>query len=175
MKMADPKILFHFVPDLGDGLIPLCLIGGQLSTTRGFSHDAVLDLIKTQKFSVLLSKVALVGKDLLYGVLGMTTACDTQGEKRTVVKRGRGHFCGQDKAITGVYGSMLFQTKVRLVVLDGPVGIEIAGKLHRLSELIQVALRRFLFALFFFQFVLAEGMTCRLHQTGINGNAFIDG
>ena len=70
---------------------------------------------------------------------------------------------------------MLFQTKKRFVVLDRPVGIEIAGKLHRLSPLIQVALRRLSFDLFFFQFVLADGMTCRLHQTGIDGNAFIDG
>ena len=175
MKMADPKILFHSVPDLGDGLIPLYLIGGQLSTPRGFSHDAILDLIKTQKLSVLLSKIALVGKDLFDRIFGMTAASNAQGEKRTVVKRGRGHFCGQDKAITGVYGSMLFQTKKRFVVLDRPVGIEIAGKLHRLSPLIQVALRRLSFDLFFFQFALADGMTYRLYQTGIDGNAFIDG
>ena len=92
MKMADPKILFHSVPDLGDGLIPLYLIGGQLSTPRGFSHDAVLDLIKTQKLSVLLSKIALVGKDLFDRILGMTAAGNAQGEKRTVVKRGPGSF-----------------------------------------------------------------------------------
>ena len=108
-------------------------------------------------------------------MLGMTTAGDTQGKKRAVVEGGRGHFRGQDKAIAGIHGCMLFQAKVRLVVFDRPVGIKIAGKLHRLSQLIQAALRRFSFAPFFFQLVFAEGMTGRLYEAGIDGNAFIDG
>jgi len=175
MKMADAKILFHHVPDLGDGLIPLYLIGGQLSTPRGFSHDAVLDIVKAQKPTIVLSKVAFVCKDLLYGIFGMTTAGHTEREIGAVMERSRSHFCRQDKAITGIHGGMLFQTKVGLVILDRPVGIEIAGKLHRLSQLIQISLRRLSFDPFFPQFVLAEGMTCRFHQTGIDGNALIDG
>ena len=118
----------------------------------------------------------LVGKDLLDRVWSVTTACHTEREKGAVVERGRGHFCGQNEPITGVNGGMLlFQAKERFVVLDRPVGIEIARKFHRLSEPIQAALRRFSFDLFFPQLVLADGMTCRLHQTGIDGNAFIDG
>lgn len=70
---------------------------------------------------------------------------------------------------------MLFQTKVGFVILGRPVGIEIAGKLHQVSHLVQAALRRFSFDPFFFQLVLAEGMAGGLYQTGINGNAFING
>ena len=175
VKMADPKILFHFVSDLGNGLIPLYLIGGQLSTPRGLSHDAVLDLTKTQKFAVLLSEVAFICKDFLYGIFGMATAGHTEREKGAVVERGRGHLRSQNEPITGINGGMLFHAKVGLVVLDRPVGIEIARKFHRLSQPIQAALRRFLFDLFFPQFVLTDGMTRRLHQAGIDGNAFIDG
>jgi hypothetical protein len=175
MKMADAKILFHHVPDLGDGLIPLYLIGGQLSTPRGFSHNAILDIVKAQKLTVVLSKVALVCKDFLNWILSMATAGDTQRKIRAVMERGRGHFRGQDKAVTRVHGSMFFQSKVWLVVLDRPVGIEIAGKLHRFSKFIQDSLRRLSFDPFFFQFILAEGMAGRLYQTGIDGNAFIDG
>lgn len=92
MKMADPKILFHSVPDLGDGLIPLYLIGGQLSIPRGFSHDAVLDLIETQKLSVFLSKIALVGKDLFDRILGMTAASDAQGGEKDCREKRPGSF-----------------------------------------------------------------------------------
>ena len=175
MKMADAKILFHHVPDLGDGFIPLYLIRGQLSTPRGFSHNAVLDIVKAQKLTVVLSKVALVCKDFLDWILSMATAGDTQRKIRAVMERGRGHFRGQNEPIMGIHGGMLFQTKVGFIILDRPVGIEIAGKLHRLSQLIQISLRRLSFDPFFPQFVLAEGMTCRLYQTGIDGNAFIDG
>ncbi len=121
-----------------------------MSTPCGFSHNAVLDLFQAEKLPVLFSKIALVGKDLLDGILSMAAAGDTQRKKGAVMERGRGHFRGQNEPITGIHGGMLFQTKKRLVVLDRPVGIEIAGKLHRLSQLIQVALRRLSFDLFFF-------------------------
>ena len=61
------------------------------------------------------------------------------------------------------------------VVFDRPVGIEIAGKLHRLSRFVQASLRRFSFDFFFFQLVFADGMAGRFYQAGIDGNAFIDG
>jgi len=175
MKMADAKILFHHVPDLGDGLVPLYLIRGQLGASGGFSHNAVLDLVHTEKLPVFLSKIALVGKDLLYGILGMTTASDTQREIRAVMERCRGHFRRQDKAITGIYGSVLLQSKVRDLISHCPVRIEIAGKLHRLSRLIQASFRRFSFDFFFLQFIFADGMAGRLYQAGVDGNAFIDG
>lgn len=175
MQMANAEILFDDVPGFGDGLIPLYLIGGQSSAPRSFSHNAVLDIVKAEKLSVILSKVALVGKDLLDRILSMTTAGDTQREKGAIVEGGRCHFRGQDKAITGIDGGMLFQAKVRLVVLDRPVGIEIAGKLYRLTQRIQAALRRFSFDLFFPQLVLAEGMAGGLHQSGIDGDALVDG
>jgi hypothetical protein len=87
MKMANAEILFNNVADLGDGFIPLYLIGGQLSTPRGFSHNAVLDIVKAQKRTVVLSKIALVGKDLLDRVWSMTTAGHTEREKGAVVER----------------------------------------------------------------------------------------
>jgi len=175
MKMADAEILFHDVADLGDGLVPLFLIRGQLGTPCGFSHNAVLNLIKTQKLTIILSKVALVGKDLVNRILGVKTAGDTQGEIGAVMEGSRSHLCRQDKAVTGVYGSMLFQTKVWFVILDRPVGIKIAGELHRLSHFIQGSLRRLSFDPFFFQLVLADGMAGGLYQAGVDGNAFIDG
>jgi len=52
VKMADAEILFHDVPDLGDGLVPLFLIWGQSGTSSVLSHDAVLDAVKTQKLPV---------------------------------------------------------------------------------------------------------------------------
>ncbi len=90
-------------------------------------------------------------------MLGMTTAGDTEREIGAVMERSRGHFRGQDKTIAGIHGCMLFQAKVRLVVFDRPVGIEIAGRPHRLSQLIQVALWRFSFAPFFFQLASLRG------------------
>ena len=175
MKMAYAKILFDHVPDPGDGLIPLYLIRGQLRTPRGFSHNAILDIVKAQKLTVVLSKVALVCKDFLDRILSMAAAGDTQRKIRAVVERGRGHFRGQNEPIPGIHGGMLFQAKVGFVIFDRPVGIEIAGKFHWLSQLIQVTLRRLSFDPFFFQFILAEGMAGGLYQSGIDGDAFIDG
>lgn len=175
MKLANAEILFHDVPDLGDGLIPLYLIRGQLSTPRGFSHNAVLYIVKAQKLTIIFSKIALVCKDFLDRILSMATAGDTEREEGAVMEGGRGHFRGEDKAVTGIYGSMLFEAKVWLVVLDRPVGIKIAGKLHRFSQLIQGSLRRLSFDPFFFQLVLADGMAGGLYQAGIDGNALIDG
>ena len=175
MKMADAEVLFHDVPDFGDGLVPFYLQKGQLRSPRGLSHDAVLDLVQAEKLAILFTKITLVGKDLLDRILGVATAGNAQGKEGAVVERGGGHFRGQDKSVAGVHGNMLFQTEMWLVVLDRPVGIEIAGKLHRLAVLIQAALRRFSFGPFFFEFVLAEGMTGRLYQAGIDGDAFIDG
>ena len=65
--------------------------------------------------------------------------------------------------------------KVRLVVFDRPVGIKIAGELHRLSRFVQASLRRFSFDLFFFQLVFVDATAGRFYQAGIDGNAFIDG
>ena len=167
--------------DLHAILVPLCghdefMFSSLYRVTWvSFSHNTVPEVVEAQQPTVLLSKVALVGKDLLDRILGMTTAGDTQREKGAVVERSRGYFRGQDKSVTGIHGSMLFQTKVRLVVLDCPVGIEVAGKLHRLSHLIQTALGSFFFNSFFLQFVLAEGMTGRLYESGVDGNSFVDG
>ena len=107
VKMADAEVLFHFVPDLGDSLVPFSLAGSQLSTPGGFSPNAVLDIVKAQKCTVILSKVSLVGINLFYRMPGMTTAGDAQGKKRAVVEGGRGHFRGQDKAIAGIHLSSL--------------------------------------------------------------------
>ena len=175
MEMADAKILFHHVPDLGDGLVPLYLVGSQLSTPCCFSHNSVLDLIHAEKLAVLLSKISLVGKNFLNGILGMTTAGHAQWKKRTVMERGRGHFRGQDKSVTSVDRGMLFQAKVGLIVFSRPIRIEITGKLHRLARLVQASIGRFSFDSFFFQFFLAEGMAGRLYQTGVDSNAFVDG
>ena len=99
--MADAEILFNDVTDFGDGLVPFFLIGGQLSTPCSFSNDAILNLVHAQKLPVHLSKIAFICKDFLYGIFGMTTAGDTEGKVGAVMERGRGHFRGQDKAITG--------------------------------------------------------------------------
>ena len=86
IKMADPEVLFDDVPDLRDGLVAFFLIGGQLCAPCGFSHNAVLDVVQAQEFPVAFSKVALVGKDLLDGIWGMTTAGDTEGEQGAVME-----------------------------------------------------------------------------------------
>ena len=175
MEMADTEVLFHNVADFGDSLVPFFFVGSQPSASCRLSHDAVLDLVKTEELPVFLSKVALVGKDLLDRILGMTTSGDTEGEIGAVMERSRGHFRGEDKTISGIHRSVLFQSKVRLVVFDRPVGIEISGELRRFSQLIQAALRCFSFSPFFPQFVFADGTAGRFYQAGIDGHAFIDG
>ena len=41
----------------------------------------------------------------------MTTAGDTEGKIRAVMERSRGHFRGEDKAVTRIHGSMLFKAE----------------------------------------------------------------
>ena len=57
---------------------------------------------------VVFPKIAFIGKHLFYRVFGMTTGGDTQREIRAVIVGGRGHFRDQDKSVTGINGSMLF-------------------------------------------------------------------
>ena len=45
------------------------------------AHMMRHDSIKAEKLTVLLSKIALIGKDLFNRILGMTTAGDTEREK----------------------------------------------------------------------------------------------
>jgi hypothetical protein len=90
VKMADAEVLFNYVPDSGDDHVPFFLRGGQLRTLSGLSHSAVLDLVREQKLTVLLFPIALVGKDLLDRIEGMTAAGDPKWEELAVIEGGRG-------------------------------------------------------------------------------------
>jgi len=175
VKMTDAEILLNDVTDFRDGLVPLFFISGQFRTRCRFSHDAVFDAVHMQKIPVVFPKISFIGKHLFYRIFGMTTGGDTQREIGAVMVGGRGHFRGKDKTVTGIDGGMLFETKMRDVVSHGPIGIEIAGEFKKISVLVQLALRRFSFVLFFFQFFFGEGTAGRLHQTRIDGDAFVDG
>ena len=74
-----------------------------------------------QKIPIVLSKISFVGKHLFNRFFGVTTAGNAQREIGTVMVRGRGYFGGEDKPITGINRSMLFETIMRNVFPDRPV------------------------------------------------------
>lgn len=128
-----------------------------------------------KKLSVLFSKVALIGINLLDRALGMETAGNTKGQIATVMVGGRRHFCGQNKPITGIDSGVFFETEVRDIVFHRPVRFEIAGEFEDISVFVQIARWGFSFLFFLFQPFFAEGMAGRFHQAGVNGYAFVDG
>jgi hypothetical protein len=52
-------------------------------------------------------------------------------EEVGVMHRGRAEDGGQDKAVFGIHGRMFLESKVRLLVFDGPVAFEITRELQR--------------------------------------------
>lgn len=83
----------------------------------------------------------------------MTTAGDAKREIRTVMEGGRCYFRGEDKPISGINRSMLFETIMRNVVTDRPVRFQIAGEFKRIPLLIQLSFRRLSFLFLFLQFL----------------------
>ena len=70
---------------------------------------------------------------------------------------------------------MLFNPIMRLVILDGPVRIKIAGKLFRVADLINLAARAFRCFFQFFQPVFCQGPTGLFDQSSIHGHPSIYG
>ena len=70
---------------------------------------------------------------------------------------------------------MFLKSEMRDFILDRPVGFDIPGKLQEVAVFVQSSRRDFSFLLFFFQLFLADGMRCRLNQSGVYGYSFVDG
>jgi len=104
----------------------------------------------------------------------MTAAGNAKRKKWAIIKRSGGYFRGKNKPITGIDRGVLLEPEVGFVILDHPVRFEITGKLKDVTVFIQLSFGSFSLFLFFFQFLLAEGMTGRLNQAGVDGYAFID-
>ena len=87
----------------------------------------------------------------------------------------RGNLCGENETMMDIYRGMFLEPEVGNVILDRPVRFEITRKLKHVAVFIQFSLRSLSLFLFFLQFLLAEGLTGRLNQAGIDGYAFVDG
>jgi hypothetical protein len=70
---------------------------------------------------------------------------------------------------------MFLQPEVRGIIFDHPVGFEIAGELQWFAVFIMLSFLGLAVIALFFQLVVAQGAACRLDQSGIHGNAFVDG
>ena len=173
--MGDSEILLNDVPDFGDGLVPIYFMLRQFRSPGGLGHDAVGDFVQMEKLSVVFSKVSFVGIHFLDGLIGMTTAGNAKRKIGAVMVGSGGHFRSKNKSITGIDGGVFLEPEVRLVILDRPVRFEITGKFKDVAVFIQLSLGSFSLFLFFLQFLLAEGMTGRFNQAGIDGYAFVDG
>lgn len=125
-----------------------------------------------EEVPIIFSKVSFIGKDLFDRVLGMTTGNNAEREIGAVMKGSRGYFRGQDKSVAGIDRSMFFENIMGDIIFDCPVRFQIAENLRGLPVLSNFPSG---VCLIFFQFFLAPGMAGRLNQTGVNGNAFVDG
>ena len=143
--MGDSKILLNDIPDLRDGFITIYFMLRQFRSPDGLGHNAVGDLIQIKELSVMLSKIAFIGIHFLDGLSGMTTAGNAKRKIGTVMVGGRGHFRSKNKPVTGINGSMLFETIMGDVIFNRPVRFEITGKLKEVAIFIQLSLRCFFF------------------------------
>jgi len=175
MQVADADVLFDNVSDFGDGLVTQDLRAGQLGGGGVFAHDAVFDLVESEKVPVGISGAAFIGIDLLDLPAGVTTESGAVGQEVGIVDRGRSQGGGQHKAMAGVHRRMFFEPEVRGVIFDHPVGFEIPGELQRLAVFIALALFGAAASALFFQLVVAQGTAGGLDQSGIDGNALVDG
>ena len=173
--MGDSKILLHDISDLGDGLVPVYFVLRQFRTRDSLGHDAVGDFVQAEEVSIGFSKISFVCIYFLDGIIGMTASGDAKRKVGAVMAGGRSHFCGENETVIYIHSDVLLETEVGLVILDHPVRFEVTGKLKDIAIFIQLSLRSFALFPFFLQFLLAEGMTGRLNQAGIDGYAFVDG
>jgi hypothetical protein len=70
---------------------------------------------------------------------------------------------------------MFLQSVVGFVILDNPVGVQITRELKVIPVLVYLSLRGLSFFSLFLNLLIADRVTGRLNQSGINGYAFIDG
>ena len=105
----------------------------------------------------------------------MTTAGNAVGKIDAVIHRRRRKFRGKNKAVVGIYRGMFLQSVVGFVILDNPVGVQITRELKVIPVLVYLSLRGLSFFSLFLDLLIADRVTGRLHQAGINGYAFIDG
>jgi len=105
----------------------------------------------------------------------MIAAGNAKGKIRAVMLGSWGHFRSKNKSVTSIDRGMFLEPEVRLVILDRPVRFKIPGKFKDVAVFIQLTIGSFSLFLFFLQFLLAEGMTGRFNQAGIDGYAFVDG
>ena len=105
----------------------------------------------------------------------MATAGNAQRKIRTVMMRGRSYFRGKDKSVLGIDSGMLLKSKVRDIVFNRPVGIEIARIFRIFPFLSRFPSGVSLFCFSSSSFSFTDGMAGRLYQAGIDGYAFVDG
>jgi hypothetical protein len=70
---------------------------------------------------------------------------------------------------------MLFKTKVGYIIPGGPVRIEISGEFEKIPVLVQFPFGALSFLFLFIESLFAHGTTGRLHQSGVNSYALVDG
>jgi hypothetical protein len=132
------------------------------------------DLVQMKELAVIFAKISFIREHFLYGVIGVTTAGDTEREVGAVMMGSRGHFRGQNKPIISIDGGVLFKSEVGDIIFYCPVRLDIPGEFENIPVFIEVALGCFALLFFFFQLFLAYVMTGGLNQTGVNSDAFVD-
>ena len=103
----------------------------------------------------------------------MTAAGNAKRKKRAVMKGGRGNLCCENETMMYINRSVLLKPIMRDIIFDRPIRFEIPGKLKKIPIFAQFPFGCFSF-FSLFQPVLADGMTGRLNQTGVNGYTFVD-
>jgi len=175
VKMGKTEVLFDNITFFGYLFISFYFIVRQLCRGRVLSHNAVCNLVHTEKGPVRLAEVPFIGIDLFDRLFGMTTAGDAQRKIWAVVMGCWRHLGGKDKSMLYIDRGMLFEAKVRDIVFHRPVGVKIARIFKRFSRFIPCALRSISFLFFFFELFRAEGMAGGFHQAGVNGDALVYG
>jgi len=139
--MREAEILLNDVSLLRYLFVSLFFVVRQLCGGSLVPHDTVRDLVHTEKDPVRFAKVPFIGIYLLNGVLGMTTACDTEREIGVIIMRSRGYLSGKNKPLPGIDGGMFLEPEVRDVILDRPVGFKVPGEFKRIAVLVHSTLR----------------------------------
>jgi hypothetical protein len=168
MQVADAEVLLHNVSNFGDGLVAMDFQLGELSGGGVLAHDAIFNLIEGEEVPVGLTGVSLVGIDLFDLLFCMTTESGAIGEEVGIVHRSWRKRGGQHKAVFSIHRGMLFEAKVRDVVFNGPIGIQVPGELQRLAGFIAVSFFSLAVFTLLFQLILAQRPSGGLYQTGIH-------
>ena len=90
---------------------------GKLGRGGIFSHDAVVDFIVGEEFSVRLSKIPFIGIYFFEFLVGMKAVDSTIGQVGRVVMRSRRDSGCQDKSVVHINRGMFFKAIMKSVIL----------------------------------------------------------